>query len=771
MKKIIIAVISVCALLLCSGLSVLNVSAAEKYDAGGSYSVVGNDLNDGGYIVASVNVKDYGAKGDGKTDDTAAIKEAFSAMVFGAKAGTIYFPAGKYRVTSPGFTVLSGCSLVGQRKDPDSSDKEEGTVIIADYINKKDVPLFYMSECSALTDISVYYPRQKADKPIKYAPTIKSATTTREISNFVTVKNVTLYNSFDGIDIRGGAQHCTGIRGTVLNTGLHVSLNAEVSEFVDVKFSASYWNKYDGTSVEKIKAYTKANAIGFKIGYTDDYLMYNLSFPKDEFAKGIYYYADKTSTGQTFISYGLSFDLNGSEIFVEDGYEEFVPEGWPKQVNIDKVKNSDKYSFEEPVDRYSTKNTLFNVRSKTYGATGKGSKDDTQAFRKAIDDAKKNGGGIVFVPAGTYKITSSIVVPDNVEILGDWHGYRTGSPSVISVKYKTDEQNAAFVLGNNSGVQGLTFILPEHVPSVYIVPEGEEYGYANGKTYDVWKDPFPLESLTITEFPWLVKGDGKGCWVENICITNGFNGIDFASAKCDDFVINGVWGTCMNLGVKIGGGSENGRIAYTFFTYGTWWENIRRTQDLSLYSYRCSDGYYLGNCKNIKILSAATFGLHYGMRFYNDGTGAPENVSVLRMLADMPFGKYGILAEAGDDISIIGLSTGVNSTPDAGKISNYLYADENFGGKLRVYGQNYWGNTENKICGDVKVYGYDDVNTDYISHDFPKPDYYYNDNSSSEDNSGKKGCGASLHTESAALILTGCCLYIILAKKRKGEKI
>ena len=97
-----------------------------------------------------------------------------------------------------------------------------------------------------------------------------------------------------------------------------------------------------------------------------------------------------------------------------------------------------------------------------------------------------------------------------MEILGDWHGYRTGSPSVISVKYKTDEQNAPFVLGNNSGVQGLTFILPEHVPSVYIVPEGEEYGYANGKTYDVWKDPFPLESLTITEFPWLVKGDGKG---------------------------------------------------------------------------------------------------------------------------------------------------------------------------------------------------------------------------------------------------------------------
>jgi polygalacturonase len=44
-----------------------------------------------------VNVRDYGAKGDGSTDDTEAVQRAFSDLRVG---DTLYFPAGTYLITS-----------------------------------------------------------------------------------------------------------------------------------------------------------------------------------------------------------------------------------------------------------------------------------------------------------------------------------------------------------------------------------------------------------------------------------------------------------------------------------------------------------------------------------------------------------------------------------------------------------------------------------------------------------------------------------------------
>lgn len=52
----------------------------------------------------TLNVKRFGAKGDGMTDDTAPIQAAINAMV--AKGSTLVFPEGDYRITS-GLTISS----------------------------------------------------------------------------------------------------------------------------------------------------------------------------------------------------------------------------------------------------------------------------------------------------------------------------------------------------------------------------------------------------------------------------------------------------------------------------------------------------------------------------------------------------------------------------------------------------------------------------------------------------------------------------------------
>lgn len=79
-----------------------------------SYSMISN-----GYI----NVKDYGAVGDGATDDTDAIKAAVAAGLaskanapgYGENNGTtVFFPIGKYRI-SDAIGIYEGCNLLGEQ--------------------------------------------------------------------------------------------------------------------------------------------------------------------------------------------------------------------------------------------------------------------------------------------------------------------------------------------------------------------------------------------------------------------------------------------------------------------------------------------------------------------------------------------------------------------------------------------------------------------------------------------------------------------------------
>lgn len=48
-----------------------------------------------------VNVKDFGAIGDGVHDDTTEIQAALNAIANGPSGAVLYLPAGVYRITSP----------------------------------------------------------------------------------------------------------------------------------------------------------------------------------------------------------------------------------------------------------------------------------------------------------------------------------------------------------------------------------------------------------------------------------------------------------------------------------------------------------------------------------------------------------------------------------------------------------------------------------------------------------------------------------------------
>lgn len=61
------------------------------------------------------------------------------------------------------------------------------------------------------------------------------------------------------------------------------------------------------------------------------------------------------------------------------------------------------------------------------GAVGDDTADDTSAFQTSLNVITTSGGGILYVPVGTYKITTGLIVPSNTLIIGEgWNSVIKG---------------------------------------------------------------------------------------------------------------------------------------------------------------------------------------------------------------------------------------------------------------------------------------------------------------------------------------------------------
>ncbi len=79
---------------------------------------------------------------------------------------------------------------------------------------------------------------------------------------------------------------------------------------------------------------------------------------------------------------------------------------------------------------------FYNV--KTYGAKGDGKTLDHQSINKAIDAAVKNGGGTVYIPAGTY-LSGSIHMKSNINLFLDAGCIILGAPQNVGA-YDPEEE-------------------------------------------------------------------------------------------------------------------------------------------------------------------------------------------------------------------------------------------------------------------------------------------------------------------------------------------
>jgi len=215
------------------------------------------------------NVQEFGALGNGKADDTAAIQKALDAA--GKQGGNVVLlPRGEYLVRGS-LHVPDDVTLQGVFRAPNrgNTGENKGSLLLATGGKGKPdgTPFISLGESGTLYGLTIFYPEQTCpNPPVEYPWTV------RQLSDNGSLVNVTLLNPWQGVDfgtVTGGRHYIHGLYGQPLKTGLFIDKCEDVGRIADVHFWP-FW-KADA----KTMAFTSREATAFLIGRTDWEYMFN----------------------------------------------------------------------------------------------------------------------------------------------------------------------------------------------------------------------------------------------------------------------------------------------------------------------------------------------------------------------------------------------------------------------------------------------------------------------------------------------------------------
>ncbi len=193
------------------------------------------------------SVRDFGARGDGKTDDTAAFQKALNAAA-GAGGGVVSAPRGNYffsgHLKVPRAVTLKGVwesvpSHTGFRSRDRAKPTDDGTTfLVTENEGKEDgEPFITLDDDSTLKGVVLYYPRQNPDgEPAAYPWAVAMR------GKNPAVVGVELLNPYNGIDASCNERHLIrDVQGQPLRRGIFVDAIFDVGRIENVHFNP-WWS-------------------------------------------------------------------------------------------------------------------------------------------------------------------------------------------------------------------------------------------------------------------------------------------------------------------------------------------------------------------------------------------------------------------------------------------------------------------------------------------------------------------------------------------------
>lgn len=220
-------------------------------------------------------VTDFGAKADGKTDDTAAFQKALDAAAQ-AHGGVVYAPRGNYffagHLNVPAAVTLKGVwesvpSHNGVRDSGFPKPTDDGTTfLVTENAGTEDGPAFItLHQNATLKGVVVFYPDQIRDaepKPYPWAIAMRGKNPA--------VLAVELLNPYNGIDATKNERHLIrDVQGQPLRRGIWIDAIYDIGRVENVHFNP-WWSTQKG-----LFDWQMQHGEAFIFGRTDWQYVYN----------------------------------------------------------------------------------------------------------------------------------------------------------------------------------------------------------------------------------------------------------------------------------------------------------------------------------------------------------------------------------------------------------------------------------------------------------------------------------------------------------------
>jgi len=636
-------------------------------------------------IVASAVATDepFGADTSGETDASRAIQRAIDAVAE-QNGGVVFLPAGRYRIES-GLELKQGVALIGEWRHPHHEEYFEGTLLLA-HAGRGDpdgTPLIEGQRWTTMKNISVWYPEQSPDSIVPYPPTVGG--------NIQTIKNVTFYNAYVAIAFdRFNSGELANVYGTALSMGVFTPLATAFSWVRNVEFSNRYWamgakaiegQKLSETNKKSVEQYTRRYMVGFKFERIDVAAVHGIAAPDAAVPVLLQTGSD------TKRNYG--FGVTAADIPPRDHRKEVDWAPWYfrfRYGNVDNVPETPNKTYTPitpPSPGERDAGAVVAPTQDPYGAAGDGETDDTKAIQRALADIGDGGGGTVYLPQGQYRITDQLTVPEGVELRGaagtvlprtgnvDRQGQTVLQLDTEPAANDPDTDPAPIHIGDSAGIRGITLLHPDQrVPT----EDGVE------------------TKADLRSYPFTIRVDGSGSWVQDILLVNSYNGID---VNGDESTIRSLWVSAYNEGIRVGKGAENVSLAKIAVSWGPAWQyywlngseqdvSVRESHE-KMYTFMDNNpvtAYRIGDCSGLTTWGIAGFYVDTYLHLMEGAGGGPTNATFWLNMSDVPQ-TVSLQADAGSTIDFIGyFATGQTEA------TNFVEIGDGDPTGLEIYGRN-----------------------------------------------------------------------------------